>query len=186
VGALPNSHCSATLIAPTRVLTAAHCSALIGAPVQFGSLSASVTAVAVHPQYDITSQSDLNNIHDLAVLSLDTAIAVTPIPLNSTPPAAGWTIRIVGFGTTSVDGTGSDYGVKYTVPQAISAVGTAAFDYFVTSAYPGMSQNGDSGGPDLFVVKGVTVVGGVVNWGGATSGYDTRVDAHLAWIQQQL
>jgi hypothetical protein len=100
------------------VLTAAHCVAdnvpadlgpvdVAGAPGQ----SPLVTAISVHPRFDLDAFSRLENgwaDHDVAVLQLDRAVAgVTPVRLGRA--RAGQDLQVVGRGAT---GGGAAPGVR--------------------------------------------------------------------------
>ena len=104
--------CSGTLVAPSRVLTAASC---------FAGLTGSVVAVVlfdgdyregislrIHPLYSgatthHVSQGWLSDIPvsdgpDVATLDLDEPIPMTPRPIATTPPPVGWIMKVVGYG----------------------------------------------------------------------------------------
>ncbi len=176
--------CTGMLIAPRVVLTAAHCTStypLAGARVYAGTNVArdpgqwlDVAEVRVHPGW--TSADPRTN--DVALLVLEEPAPMDPIAPLDTPFDAsfvGATVRLVGFG---VDESGQ-VGVKRQGTAKVTAVRADAFDI---AASPAMTCEGDSGGPVLLEIGGMTRVAGVTSFGDVAChvGTNTRVDTHMA------
>ncbi len=110
------SFCTATLIAPDRVLTAAHClfDAGSGEPVSADGIQflagwrtgraeaiRGVRRVAIEPGFSMQGGQALSRVaNDLAVLELDRPIRLTglqPFPLASGTPAEGSAVAVVSY-----------------------------------------------------------------------------------------
>lgn len=108
--------CTATLIAPDRILTAAHClyDRATGARIaddrmeflagwRTGRAEAirSIRRVAIWPQFDFTAGAALDAVaDDLAVLELDRPIhstSIHPFPLAEAPVATGTEVAVVSY-----------------------------------------------------------------------------------------
>lgn len=75
------SMCTLTLIDERVVLTAAHCVDVPGNyTVMFHFDQYQVTDITIHPDYDVDAM-----IGDIALLTLETAPNITPIPISRTP-----------------------------------------------------------------------------------------------------
>ena len=149
--------CTAAVIAPHTVLTAAHClagkpltlQAFFGSSVEDGGTKIAVTDARQHPQFDPGG-------NDIGVITLADPAPVTPLPLA--PPIDGslvdTTFRVVGFGTTGALG---GEGVKRLGTAKVA--GSSAEDFI---AVPDLSLSclGDSGGPALLAGD---AIGGVVS-----------------------
>jgi hypothetical protein len=195
------STCSATLIAPRTLMTAAHCvdpavlsattltivatNAPTLADVQPGVNTWSVVETRLHP--DWRPQFGLAN--DLAFALLESAPpGVTPLPWNraSIDGRTGDLMRVLGYGTN--DTTDAGIGVRREAELMINQL-TAR----VITLGDGVSRgicHGDSGGPSLLLFNdGVERVVGVHSYTatpGCVDGADTRVDFHWAFVSQWL
>ncbi|EST34730.1 S1 family peptidase [Streptomyces roseochromogenus] len=175
-----NQFCGGTLVAAKKVVTAAHCMAgesagsvrVVGGRTYLNGTDGTVSDVSkiwVNPGY-----SDATNGDDVAVLTLSTALPYTPVSYVSSSQtgvyAAGTTARILGWGTTSENGSSSNQLRTATVPiVADSSCKTSYGSDFVQSdmVCAGLTTGGvdtcqgDSGGPLL--IGGV--LAGITSWG---------------------
>ena len=173
--------CTATLIAPSLALTAAHC--LDGAPptapqcdvlvsqaFTSGGRRVAVSAFIPHPAFDATTY-----LHDIAVLRLATPIDAAPWPVRAAPLEAslvGHDARFVGFSR----GMEGDHQAKHQGEVTINAIYPTKFRVVPNPTQPCFN---DSGGPIFVTEGGRETLAGIVSTGDqhcATFTKATRVD----------
>lgn len=186
-----NPFCTATLVRPDIVVTAAHClTELEGQPIQMyfgpnandldtGSV-VGVEAYRVHPSYAQDEEADI------AIMRLSEAVDIAPIPFNSEPLAAGVEgdqARFIGFGTWGYNNPqGDGAGIKRSVDVTITEISANWFRY---SENGKGTCHGDSGGPALLDIGGVERLIGVTSWGDENCeefGVNTRTDTYHAFL----
>ncbi|MBN2359440.1 MAG: trypsin-like serine protease [Deltaproteobacteria bacterium] len=192
--------CSATLIAPQVVLSAAHCAYGTSDSIDFAigrnannpTAAIPVARIAAHPDYDQLS-SLITARRDVAVFILERPAAnvvstIVPIPLNRTSIAdlRGRQVQNAGYGVTRSNGSSS--GRRYWSVETVAEVSSYDFTTYFEQNNAG-TCNGDSGGPSLLEVDGELRVVGTVSWGDA----ECRGDSHFtlashnaAWVARQI
>jgi len=171
--------CTATLVAPDVLLTAAHCvepppsHAFFGAALPDGQIVRVIDREA-HPAFDPITLD-----HDLAIAVLEEEPAAAPVPLPSGPldPLPQRRLRLVGFGATSAGGAGP--AERRTGDTVIASASASDFRY---GPSPSQTCAGDSGGPGFLVEGGVEVLAGVTSAGDpecAAFARDARVDVEV-------
>ncbi|OIJ94776.1 S1 family peptidase [Streptomyces monashensis] len=175
-----NQFCGGTLVAADKVVTAAHCMVgestssvrVVGGRTFLNGTDGTVSKVGkiwINPNYTDATQGN-----DVSVLTLSTSMPYTAAKYVSASDtgvyAAGATARILGWGTTSENGSSSNQLRTATVPLvADSGCKTSYGSDFVQSdmvcagyASGGTDTcQGDSGGPLL--IGGV--LAGITSWG---------------------
>ena len=188
------SICSAVLISPRVLLTAAHCVdpvfhgastvtvRAINKPDTVGlsmSDTTLVTVIKLHPSWN---PQDTASRFDLALLALETAPpAVTPVPLARVLPAnpVGQLVHVLGYGRTGTNASTSS-GTRRGVSLPITSVTAAELAYGADNV-SGICS-GDSGGPSLFAGEVV----GIHSRNPTTTcgrGVDIRVDVQRAFAE---
>jgi secreted trypsin-like serine protease len=174
--------CSATIIAPTFILTARHClSSASGSSFRIGSLDqtsggtvANGVALTRHPTAD------------LAIVRLDRSVSATYSPLGTTADVSvGQRVQVYGWGATC---TGQpeincqSRFLKVADVQVTSVTGRDAFGGIAVSArrIDGITAGGDSGGP-MFASGRQVGVASTSNRSTVTN--YTNITRYRSWIQ---
>lgn len=182
--------CTASVIAPNALLTAAHCVDHV-ASYQYGvfygadgsgSLAslipqlAPVTSTHLFPTYNRNAPFT----GDVAIVILTNAAPVPALPILRAAPTAGVAARIVGYGQQF-------YGT-YNATRRHAATTLAAIDQGDTITVGDDDRHtciGDSGGPALVMIGGVETVVGVNSYGpnGCTGpAHFRRTDVYAPFI----
>jgi V8-like Glu-specific endopeptidase len=187
------SKCTATLVSPRVLLTAAHCIAdAQGATfrVYLGNDDSkidrtkllNVSAAVFDPAYGDPTQG-----HDIGVVVLGAPLSITPIPINRAPLSGvvGKVARYVGYGLTNgITQTGS--GIKR---QGSAPIAEISRVLIAIGEHPHLTCSGDSGGPLFLTMNGVESIIGVTSFGDKDcqrAAYFQRMDTQMAWVDQQL
>jgi trypsin len=202
--------CGGTIVAPTKVLTAAHCTeGQQPADIQVvsgrtslsagGGQTAAVTNVWVNPNFDGNTM-----VNDSSVLTLDQELVLGGLPIATAEDAdlytAGANSTVLGWGTDE-SGNTSDVLKKVDVPVTADADCAASYNEQFdpnTMVCAGLAEGGkdscqgDSGGPLVGVkADGTRKVIGIVSWGQGCAepkfyGVYGRVSAMADLIQEQI
>jgi len=192
LGAAWSHSCGASLLSPTRALSAAHCvsgaspailrvlAGLHDRSNEAGSQTSNLASYTLHAQYNQGAET-FNN--DIAILNLATAIQITgwigvaTLPADNSNQFAGQTCVMSGWGRNSGANTLPNILQRADIPVISQAecnqrmapvsgalTGPGQICLFDSAQQTG-SCNGDSGGPLNCQVGGATVVAGVTSWG---------------------
>lgn len=197
--------CGGTLVAPNKVVTAAHCTEGYSAT-DFGVIAgrtdlrtnegtvAKVTKLWQHPDFKGVESGD-----DVSVLTLDKDLPYKTLPLVDSGDTAlyaeGTDVMTLGWGRITEGGADSPTLRKVTVPVTSDQTCSSAYDKYLSGKMvcAGLPEGGkdscqgDSGGP---LTAGGKLVG-IVSWGDGCArakkpGIYTRVISYLDDIKAQL
>ncbi len=114
--------CTATLIAPRRLLTAGHCISRVvpgRTRVRVGGVPLRIVRIARHPRFQyLTPDYPAEPYRDLALAELEADADARPIPVSRRPVAAGTVVTLIGYGTGRPRET-SNYGVLRTAALVV-------------------------------------------------------------------
>ena len=202
------SACTATLITPEVLLTAAHCgddypletvialgAAFFGPSVDEAYLEVGLSNLVVHPDYEElvnTPTGPSYGSHDISVITLDEAVTtVAPALLRRQELVSsdeGTELLSVGFGITGIGA--DDGGIKRSAPVLVDQL-WQGFILSRNADNPNEANicSGDSGGPMLEVTDGRLIEWAVHSWGDqncAQRSGSTRTDMLYEWIMDQV
>lgn len=189
------SGCTGTLIGDRTIATAAHCvDPRMGqsTSVQIWVSNKTypndtgwtpVVETRMHPGWNPTASLD----HDIALMYLQSAPNAPKKPWNdvSLPNSVGKTVRAIGYGITSKDG--SDSGTKRHVDLTVQQMDSTHM-YIGDGATEGICH-GDSGGPTFMNVGGVEKLVAIHSYdanGSCTLGGVIRTDTYKTFINNWL
>ena len=190
--------CTASVVAPTILLTAAHCvdPSIAGEGNEYYMLtshnltdqanpSPRIKVASVHWDRRFSGQN-LQGGHDIAVAILAEPTTLTPLKFNRGPLPQLSRARLVGYGLNNGQAqTGA--GIKRTAEVPVSSIDEK---FVVTGSWFGTTMcSGDSGGPVLANVNGEELIVGVNSFGFIQcmgTGSSTRVDSYLDFVNQYL
>ncbi len=184
-----SNSCTATLVAPNLVLTAAHCVTdfwtgetsrpsevrfAVGEDALRPEHTFTVSEIGRHPSYNPRGGGDAE--HDVAIIvlqesALEALPHIRPIPMNCEPIDAeaflNQDVQNVGYGITEPFmgwPPPPDNSIRYWAVEEV--VDLTGFDFVVDGHGEAAVCNGDSGGPSLWTMPdGVIRVMGTVSWG---------------------
>jgi secreted trypsin-like serine protease len=202
-------HCTATLVAPDRLITAAHC--VVGhmtrERLDAGKVTAGFGSVYSQPlfapiQVVKADYPDSGEVifdprtlkHDIAVLYLKSAVkfqGISPSVLHEGSPSwqqvksKGTKLVFVGFGFNVINNEKVGLGIKREAAWGISDYD----DHAISFSVPGTSTcRGDSGGPGFIESSQALILAAITSGGdeACTYGFDMRVDAYLGWLKPRI
>jgi len=184
-GTTAQDTCTAFLIGPQAVLTAAHClDNSVTNLFQLDGKVHDVTKVIPHGSWD---KAVSPYKHDIGLVLLKSPLGVATPAYGTLAPTAGMAVLLVGVGRTAE--TAQDSGTKRVASNTVENVGTGYFTITGTGSGAGNICLGDSGGPVYDKASGAAL--GVISaeesplCTGARS-YHVAIKDYLSWIGSQL
>nr|WP_246019425.1 trypsin-like serine protease [Saccharothrix australiensis] len=170
--------CSATIIAPTWILTAKHCVSGGGLSFRIGSLNQSSGGTLANGVQTHTHSSDL------ALVRLDKSVSGTYATLASSSPGAGTSVQVYGWGATSRCGSEINCQSERLKVANVTVSGSCTDAYGGTAICArrgnGITAGGDSGGP---MMSGGQQIGVASTSDRQTTTAYTNVTRYRSWIQ---
>jgi secreted trypsin-like serine protease len=192
--------CTATLIAPRWILTAAHCIGNhypTGLLLKLADQNIAVKSTYMHPEF--TQEGTPH--HDIALIELaEPSFSIIPTPPYEKNDEQGEVMKLVGYGGTGNGQTGVTnrcnpcelHGADNIVKEANIYHLRFHFDAPSSNdslALEGVGGPGDSGGPVFIEVAGERFVAGVSSFGGNFyNDFDqyTRVSMTVNWLAETM
>lgn len=171
--------CSASIIAPTWILTARHCVGGGGLSFRIGSLDQTSGGTVANGVQTYTHSSDL------ALVRLDRSVSTTYATLGQPGSVrVGQSVQVYGWGATSRCGQEINCQSRYLKVANVTVTG-GCYDAYGGSAIcarygNGITAGGDSGGP--MMANGVQVGVASTSDRQTTTAY-TNVTRYRSWIQ---
>jgi len=190
--------CTATLIAPRWILTAAHCIGNhypVGLQLSIADQSIAVKNTHMHPEF--TQEGTPH--HDIALIELaEPSFSIIPTPPYEENDEQGKIMKLVGYGGTGNGQTGVTNRCNPCELRGADNIVKEANGYHLRFYFDEPSANdslplegvggpGDSGGPVFVEVAGERFIAGVSSFGGNYYGnYDqyTRVSMTVNWLAE--
>ncbi|MFF3108623.1 FG-GAP-like repeat-containing protein [Kitasatospora sp. NPDC057904] len=183
--------CTATLIAPQWVLSAAGC--FTDKPddpstVPAGIPKARTTVTIAGHGYDVSTLVPRSDRDVMMIRLVEPANGVTPVAVATAAPAAGEDLQVLGFGRTKTDWLPAQ---SHSATLTTGAVASSSVDLTAKTAADTVCK-GDAGAPALRAKNGGVELAAVVSraWQGGCLGEtetrqgatETRVDDIAGWI----
>lgn len=175
-------NCTATIIAPTYILTAKHCVSSSGTySFRIGSLD-QTSGGTVANGTTITRHSRA----DIAIVRLDRSVSATYSPLGtSSNVAVGQTVQVYGWGATCTGQPEINCQSRYLKYANVRVTSVSCSDYtggiaVCASRINGITAGGDSGGPMFASGRQVGVASTSDR---ATRTAYTNITRYRSWIQ---
>ncbi|MFF6882834.1 S1 family peptidase [Streptomyces sp. NPDC012421] len=171
--------CSATIIAPTWILTAKHCVTGGGLSFRIGSLDQHSGGTVANGVQTYTHGSDL------ALVRLDRSVTATYARLGQPGSVSvGQSVQVYGWGATSQCGSEATCQSRYLKVADVTVTGGCRDAYNGSAICArrgnGITAGGDSGGP--MMANGIQVGVASTSDRQTTTAY-TNVTAYRSWIQ---
>ena len=186
--------CTATLIAPTMALTAAHCiyqdehfpTADFTSNVYSIIFTDSNGSESAYESLRVHVMPNTDAYNDVVIIELSSTVGIAPMPImkSVTGSTLGNNLGLVGYGELKPGDTNS-LGVLHISGTNLDGLSSSQIEYGSTQT--STSCFGDSGGPVVHQRNdGTYELAGVVHGGSAAcdgAAYASRADIHNSWIQ---